>query len=399
MRILQVNSVYGLGSTGRIAQSIATNLVSHGDESFVAYGRDSASGTKSLIKVGTALDTVRHGLRSRLLDQHGLGSARPTDVLINHIKRLNVDLIHLHNVHGYYLNYERLFGYMRSVGIPVVWTLHDCWAFTGHCAYFTYAECEKWRTHCHACPQKKSYPASLGRDYSYGSFIRKREAFTGQRNLTIVTPSTWLGSLVSDSILREYPRRVIPNDPDFDTFKPTASDWKQRKGLGGKFLVLAVANYWEDRKGLRFLQDLAPHLRSDEVIVVVGNLPRGVQLTGQFVHVRATHDSAELAAVYSACDVFVNPTLEENYPTTNLEAMACGTPVITFDTGGSGETVARGQGQVLTSKSAVALREAIDRLQSERTPPRDSESASSLLPRPSVTMPEQYRSLYQEVLG
>ena len=399
MRILQVNSVYGRGSTGRIVQSIGADLVANGEDSYVAYGRGGATDEGNLIRVGSGLDVARHGIRSRLLDQHGLGSARPTEQLVNHIKRLHVDVIHLHNIHGYFLNYEVLFAYAKIARTPVIWTLHDCWSFTGHCAYFTYVECDKWRTSCGACPQRSSYPASIARDCSHENFRRKREAFMGHSNLTIVTPSRWLAELVSDSMLQEYPTRVIPNDPDFGVFKPTRSDWKLRMGLEGRYLILGVAANWEDRKGLRYIVGLAPHLRTDEVVIIVGNLPRGAKLPMRYFHIHATQDAAELAAIYTASDVLVNPTLEDNYPTTNLESMACGTPVVTFDTGGSAEIIARGQGRVVPTKSVCALREALDDLRSKRPTSSDTAGKRSLLPRPPVTMSEHYLGLYREILA
>lgn len=399
MRILQVNSVYGRGSTGRIVQSIGANLAANGDDSYVAYGRGAATEENNLIRVGSGIDVARHGARSRVLDQHGLGSVRPTEELVNHIRDLQLDIIHLHNIHGYYLNYEVLFGYAKNAGTPVIWTLHDCWPFTGHCAYFTYAECDKWRTTCRVCPQSSLYPASIARDYSRENFRRKREAFTGHDNLTIVTPSRWLAALVRDSILQEYPTRVIQNDPDFGVFKPTQSDWKLRMGLVGRYLILGVAAHWEDRKGLRYLAGLAPNLRGDEVVIIVGKLPRGAKLPVGVVHIPATQDAGELAAIYTASDVLVNPTLEDNYPTTNLEAMACGTPVVTFDTGGSAETIARGKGRVVTQKSGPALREALDDLRLNPPISSDIGGEGALLPRPSVSMSEHYRGLYQEILA
>lgn len=399
MRVLQVNSVYGRGSTGRIVEEIGASLNANGHDGFVAYGRGNAPTGNGFIRVGNGRDVLQHGVRSRVLDQHGLGSVNPTEALVQRIKEVGFDVIHLHNIHGYYLNYEVLFEYTKSAAIPLIWTLHDCWPFTGHCAFFTYVECDKWRSHCHNCPQKAAYPTSIARDNSYENFERKRDAFAGQDNLTVVTPSHWLANLASASTLAEYPTRVIPNDPNLDAFKPVQSKWKRKMGLEGMYVILGVANYWEHRKGLHFLENLAPELRPDEVVVIVGNVPRGTKLPERFLHIRATEDIAELAAIYTASDVYVNPTLEDNYPTTNLEAMACGTPAITFDTGGSGETISRGHGRVLTEKTSAALRAAIDDLRA--TPLASSSMAEKhTLLRPSdVTMSQQYLKLYEEVLA
>lgn len=399
VRILQVNSVFGRGSTGRVVESVASHLKSEGDDSFVAYGRGDTINEPGFLRIGGSLDVATHGLKSRFLDMHGLGSTRATKEFVSRVQSLAVDVIHLHNVHGYYVNYEVLFDYAKSARIPIVWTMHDCWPFTGHCAFFTYVQCDRWANHCHSCPQKKSYPRSIGIDNSIQNFDRKRAAFSGHSQLIVVTPSRWLANLAASSVLQGYETRVIRNDPDFGVFHPTPSDWRRRTGTDGKYVILGVANVWEDRKGLRYLQDLARTLREDEVLVVVGALQRGTTLPDQVIHVAATHDARELAAIYATSDVFLNPTLEDNYPSTNLEALACGTPVVTFDTGGSAEALERGFGRVTTENTTRGLRQAIDELREVTPPLNDAPGYTGLLRRQETTMAEQYRNLYQEVLA
>ena len=285
---------------------------------------------------------------SRFVDKHGFGSTRATQVFLKEVERLDPDVIHLHNLHGYYLNVELLFGYLRLANKPVVWTLHDCWAFTGHCAHFDYVGCNRWRTVCFSCPQKHGYPASFLTDGSEQNFRRKREAFTGLANMMIVTPSKWLARLVEGSFLGSYPIKVINNGINQDVFRPIEGDFREKYGIEEKFVILGVASVWGRRKGLSYFIELSRMLGGNDVIVLVGLTKRQLRnLPKNIIGIPKTNSIRELAEIYSSADVFVNPTLEDNFPTTNLEALACGTPVITFDTGGSVETIGRNGGFVV----------------------------------------------------
>ena len=245
----------------------------------------------------------------------------------------------MHNLHGYYLNVGILFDYLKTCGKKIIWTLHDCWAFTGHCSYFTAAGCEKWKEQCFCCPQKCSYPKSLI-DKSERNFWRKRTVFTGIPNLTIVTPSKWLADLVKESFLKEYDVKVINNGIDLTAFKPTESDFRVKYGLENKKIILGVASVWDERKGLNDFVKLANEIDDDTCIVLVGvNEKQKKNLPSKILCVERTNNVAELAGVYTAADLFFNPTYEDNYPTVNLEAQACGTPVVTYATGGSIESV------------------------------------------------------------
>lgn len=340
VRVLQINSVCGIGSTGRIATDIHQVLKEQGHESYIAFGRDEPKNCDSVIRIGSKWDVYRHVALTRVFDKHGFGSKRATRAFLREVDKLNPDIIHLHNIHGYYLNVELLFDYLKVADKPVIWTLHDCWAFTGHCSHFDYIGCTKWRTGCFDCPQKEEYPKSVLFDNSRDNFFRKKTAFTGVKNLTIVTPSQWLAGLVGDSFLGDYPVKVINNGIDLSVFKPTPSDFRQRYSLENKFIILGVANVWTEKKGLQYFLELSSYLSSDEVIVLVGltekqkaDLPSGI------IGIKRTNSVEELAEIYSDADVFINLTLEDNFPTTNLEVLACGTPVITFDTGGSAESI------------------------------------------------------------
>lgn len=340
MKVLQINSVCGIGSTGRIVTDIHNILIEQGHESYIAYGRDLPKNCDTPIKIGSKLDNYKHVALTRIFDKHGFGSKKATQKFIEKVKELDPDIIHLHNIHGYYINIEVLFDYLKKADKPVVWTLHDCWSFTGHCAYFDYVGCDKWKTGCYDCPEKNSYPASVIIDNSKDNYIKKKELFTGIKNLTIVTPSKWLAGLVKQSYLREYPVEVINNGIDLDVFKPTQSDFRERFNLEDKFIILGVASTWDRRKGFKYFIELSKKIKNDEAIVLVGlSEKQRKYLPKNIIGITRTSNVKELAEIYTAADVFLNPTLEDNFPTTNLEALACGTPIITFNTGGSPESI------------------------------------------------------------
>ena len=342
MKVLLINSVCGIRSTGRICTDIADLLIQRGHDCRIAYGRENVPEKyrKIAIPIGSKPGTLFHGAMSRIFDSSGFGSRRATKKLISEIKAYDPDIVHLHNVHGYYINVELLFDYLKRAGKPVVWTMHDCWLFTGHCAHFDFCGCEKWKDGCFACPQKKEYPASIVFDGSRRNYGRKKSAFTGCKNMVLVSPSKWLADLAGQSFLGGYPVKVIPNGIDTSVFKPTPSGFRRDRGLEDKYIVLGVSSAWESKKGLGDLIRLSEMLGEDHAVVVVGltpeqkdSLPEGV------IGITRTDSTAELAEIYSAADVFVNPTYEDNYPTVNLEASACGTPVLTYATGGSVENV------------------------------------------------------------
>jgi len=340
MKVLQINSVCGHGSTGRIATDIHKLLLEQGHESVIAYGRGEAINCDNTIKIGNKLDFYKHALKTRLLDKHGFGSKKATEDFIDKLINYNPDIIHLHNVHGYYLNIEILFNFLKEFSKPVVWTLHSCWEFTGHCSHFDYANCYKWETHCQKCPERKSYPKSIFIDNSYNNYEKKKTLFTGVDKLTLVTPSEWLAKLVKRSFLKEYPVKVINNGIDLSVFKPVPSNFRERHNLTNKFIILGVASKWLQRKGFEYFIELSKLIEPDEAIVLVGLSKNQLkQLPKNIVGITRTNNVKELAEIYTSANVFFNPTLEEVLGMTNIEAQACGTPVITFNTGGSIETI------------------------------------------------------------
>ena len=366
MNILQINSVCGIGSTGRIATDIHAILEENGHKSTIAYGRDLPKNCSETIKIGNKLDNYAHVAKTRIFDDHGFGSKSATKQFIQEMRALNPDVIHLHNIHGYYLNVELLFQYLKEVKKPVVWTLHDCWSFTGHCAYFDFAGCEKWKTGCYACPEKKEYPKTMVLDQSKRNYLKKRLLFQGVENLTIVTPSEWLGDVVRTSFLGTYDIQVINNGVDTSVFKPTESNIREKLQLTNAFMILGVASVWDRRKGLKYFLELSSKLKKDEKIVLVGVSDEQIKgLPENIIGISRTNNVNELAELYSLADVFVNPTLEDNYPTTNLESQACGTPVITFRTGGSPESIQEFSGIITKSKTVEEIRKSIDGIKND----------------------------------
>lgn len=363
MKVLQINSVCGIGSTGRIATDIHNNITEQGHESYIAYGRDVPKNCDKAIKIGSKLDNYRHVAKTRIFDKHGFGSKKATHEFIKNVKDINPDIIHLHNIHGYYLNIEILFNYLKGANKPVVWTLHDCWSFTGHCSHFDYIGCDKWETGCFDCPQKKEYPKSLIIDNSANNYADKYNLFAGLDKLTLVAPSNWLKEQIKFSFLKKYNAELINNGIDLDIFKPLESDFREKYNLKNKYIILGVANNWGLKKGLDYFIRLSKKLRNDEVIVLVGvtrtqieNLPPNV------LGVIKTTDTNELAEIYSAADVFVNPTLEEVLGLVNIEALACGTPVVTFNTGGSIECIDINSGIIVDRGNITKLYEAINQI-------------------------------------
>lgn len=339
MKVLQINSVCGYGSTGRIATDLYDILIEQGHDCMIAYGRGSAPDGYNTYRIDSDWEVRLHGCKSRLTDKEGFGSRKATERFVEVIKMYNPDVIHLHNLHGYYINIEVLFDYLANADKPVIWTLHDCWAFTGHCSHFDYIGCQKWKTGCCTCPQTRCYPKSFGKDNSKWNYQKKKALFTSVKNMTIITPSHWLAGIVRQSYLQKYPVEVIYNGIDLDVFKPTPSSFRETHHCEDKKIVLGVASVWNQRKGLdtfvRLVKDLP---EEDYQVVVVGLTKKQVkQMPEAMITIERTNSVTELAEIYTAADVFVNPTLEDNFPTTNLEALACETPVITYDTGGSPE--------------------------------------------------------------
>jgi putative colanic acid biosynthesis glycosyltransferase len=361
MKLLQINTTLNSGSTGRIAEEIGNAAMAEGHLSYIAAAYTNRPSSSGVIKIGSDIDRKIHGVKTRLLDRHGFGSKRSTIRLIERIEEIDPDIINLHNIHGYYLNIDILFEYFKKAGKPIVWTLHDCWPFTGHCAHYQYVKCDKWKTQCHHCPNRLGYPASWFIDNSRGNYSRKKEIFSKVDNLTIIVPSGWLYDQLPDSFLKNYPARLIYNGINPDIFRPGDKLLvRSRLGIGNRKMILGVSSIWNQRKGLNDFIQIREMLDKDVVIVLAGlnkeqikKLPEGI--TG----IERTESISELVDMYSAADLFVNPTYVDNFPNTNIESLACGTPVVTYNTGGSPEAIDQNTGLVVDKGNITDLKKAI----------------------------------------
>lgn len=363
MRIVQINGG-AKGSTGKIMMGIAEVARAQGHEVMCASpitttNRDAGEDC-GYYRIGTFNSRRLNVALARITGFNGCFAWFETYKLLKKIDEFKPDIIHLHNLHDSYINLPMLFSYIKKHNVPTVWTLHDCWAFTGQCPYFTIVKCDKWKAGCHNCPQYKEYPASLY-DNTKKMWQLKKKWFTGVKNMTIVTPSEWLAGLARESYLKQYPIEVINNGIDLNVFKPTHSNFREQYGIpGDKYIVLGVSFAWGYRKGLDCFVEMAEKLGEQYQIVLVGTDDEiDKKLPHNIISIHRTQNQKELAEVYSAADVFVMPTREENYPTVNMEAIACGTPVVTFDTGGSPEMLDDKTGIVVEANDIEATKKAI----------------------------------------
>lgn len=350
MKLVQINTVCNT-SVGHIMGNIQKAAVVAGFETLSIYGRRKGYKDIPCLKVGNGFSFWTHVILTSVTDLHGLGSYYVTKKIIKVLKNEKPDIIHLHNIHGYYLNYRLLFDYLKNhYKGQVVWTLHDCWAYTGHCAYYTGAGCNKWVDGCYSCQEKGEYPISLIFDGSKYNYKTKRESFTGLKNLTIIVPSKWLEGQVKKSFLKDYPVRVISNGIDFEVFHPVQdADIRKRFNIpDNKKILLGVALYWNKRKGLDDFIKLAKILPEEYVIVLVGVSARQRKaLPDNVIGISRTDNQRELTALYTEANIFINPSVEETFSMVTVESMACGTPVIVLDTSAVCELVNEKCGVVL----------------------------------------------------
>ena len=364
-RVLIINSVAMYGSTGKIASQIGELAKANGWECFLAYRKkDSQPSPLINIPLGGKLDFYFHAFASTFFDSHGLASITNTFKLIKQIRDINPSIIHLHNIHGYFLNYRILFTYLQKIKVPIIWTLHDCWIFTGHCAYFDSIDCDKWKDKCTSCLLKKDYPKSLFIDQSKRNFLLKKKMFTGLDNVTLVPVSHWLESLTKQSFLKMHSIQTIHNGIDLNTFKPTESSLKELYKLSDASIVLGVSSKgFGGRKGLSDFIYLANNLPANYKLIMIGVHPNEIKvIPSNVITIERTNSQRELACFYSIADVFINPTYSDNFPTTNIEALACGTPVITYNTGGSPESLTEEVGIVVERGNRAELLSAIMKL-------------------------------------
>lgn len=359
-RIYLINVTCGFGSTGRIVTGIYDELTRRGHICRAAYGRGMAPEGYSSYRIGSDFDVNVHGVLSRITDRHGFYSAAATKALIEDIKSFGAHVVHLHNIHGYYLNIKLLFEFLRASDIDVIWTLHDCWSFTGHCTHFEFEGCDKWLKGCHNCTQLREYPKSLLMDASEKNYREKKSLFTGMKNMRLVTPSKWLSEQVKRSYMNEYQVSVVPTGINLEVFKHRDSHFREKYGLKDKFVILGVANPWRERKGLTDFIRLREAMPDSYAIVLLGlKKDQAVKMPENIIALGRTDSIDEMAQWYSAADVYVNLTLEDTFPTTNIESLACGTPVVTYKAGGSGESIEKDCGYIVPRCDIEAVIEAV----------------------------------------
>ena len=364
MNIVQINGGT-VGSTGKIMLGISTVCTDEKQRTLCA-----APEVPSGNKTGQNYYIIQNNnhrklnvLFDRITGRHNMHSKIATEKLLKVISGFKPDIIQLHNLHEAYINLPMLFKYIKKHNIKTVWTLHDCWAFTGHCPHFDIVGCDKWKTGCYDCPQYKDYPKSFFDNSKY-MYRLKKKWFTGVKNMTIVTPSEWLAGLVKESYLKDYPVKVINNGIDLNVFKPTESDFREKYGCENKYIVLGVAFGWGKRKGLDVFIELEKRLDKEKYKIVLVGTDDNVDklLPENIISIHRTQNQTELAEIYTAADVFANPTREENYPTVNMESVACGTPVVTFNTGGSPEMLDETCGAVAEKDDTDAMYNEIIRI-------------------------------------
>lgn len=364
MKVLQINS-FGNLSTGKIAVDIHKALVENGHEGMIAFARGTIENYIPHIKIGNKCDIAFHGLMTRLTDKTGFYSKKPTKILIKNIADYDPDIIHLHNLHGYYINIEMLFDYIRKAGKPVIWTIHDCWPFTGHCCYFDDVGCQKWTYGCEECPQKSSYPKSF-LDRSKWNYENKQMLFSNISNMTIVSVSKWLDALVAQSFLGRYTHLTIHNGIDLAKFKPTPSNFREKYGLENKFLIIGVASTWSARKGFDDFLKLSEQLDDRYRIVLVGLTPSQIKkVNPNMIGLTRTTTPEELAGLYTTADVFFNASIEESFGLPTIEAIACGTPAVVYNATAIPECVRPETGYIVDKHDIGQVITAIKKIQNE----------------------------------
>ncbi len=368
MKILQINTVYGVGSTGKIVKEIHDTCKKENISCISAY-RCSENGSQSqedTIEISSPIDSRIHGLLSRITMFKGCFSFFKTAKFLKKVKRYSPDIIHLHNLHGSYVNIPLLFHYIKKNSIPIVWTLHDCWAFTAICSHFSVENCDKWITGCNNCPVRKELSQSL-LDNTGSVWKYKQRCFTSADKIIFAAPSNWMKNLVNKSFFKQYPAVTINNGIDLSVFKPSKSDFKVKYNLKDKHIVLGVAFEWGYKKGLDVFIKLSGILSDEYKIVLVGtNDEIESQLPANILSVKRTNNQQQLAEIYTSADVFVNPTREETLGLVNIESLACGTPVVTFNAGGSPECVDALCGSVVEIDDIAAMKDEIVRICTEK---------------------------------
>ena len=358
MKIVQINDGCGIGSIGKISVAISKLLTEKEVENYILYSSYDKSTYPLGIKYTNKYYIKLQALLSRVTGRYGFVSGAATRKLLRELKKIKPDVVHLHNLHAHNVNLNALFKYIRENNIKAYWTFHDCWAMTGYCPHFTMAGCDKWMTGCGDCPQRRDYTWFF--DKSAKNWSRKKELIESV-DMTVITPSDWLADIVKKSYFKNCPIYTLYNGINLNVFTPTESDFREKYGIQDKIVLLGVAFAWTQKKGLDVFLELSKRLDKNYQIVLVGTDDEtDKQLPGNIISIHRTKNQRELAEIYSSADILVNPTREDTFPTVNMEAIACGTPVVSFDVGGCRETIAEGCGEC-TEENTVDNMEALIR--------------------------------------
>lgn len=349
MKILQINACYGYLSTGIIIEDLEKEIYKSEGVCYVAY-QTAVKEPVCGFRIGNKFDRYIHGIHSRIFGKQGYRSNRATKKLLKWIVSVNPDIIHLHNLHSNYLNFNMLCDYIAEKNIKTVYTFHDCWAFTGKCSHYASASCDKWQTSCGNCPQLKNEVPSLIFDNT-GKVLKDRTQHLNKiPDLTIVPCSFWMEEQIKKSLLK--PKRIVTlyNGTDTNMFRPHSNSFRKDYKLDDKFLILGFANKWSNTKNIEGVKFISGNLADDEIIVIVGCNEKQKELFSKFkniVPVGYIGDRQLLSDIYSSADVFVNLTYEDTLPTVNMESICSKTPVITFNSCGSPELVSSSTGIVV----------------------------------------------------
>ena len=367
MKYLFINSYAGYGSTGRIAADTCRKLTAQGHQCLLAYGREKVNcDDVQTVRIGSDLDNKINALQNRFLDNQGFGTRKPTMEFLKKVREYDPDVIWLHNLHGYYLHIGLLFEYLKTCGKQIIWTLHDCWSMTGHCAYFDYVRCEKWKTCCHDCPEKGQYPASVFLDRSRKNYEEKKRLFTGIPNMRLIVPSQWLANRVKAGFMGEYPVEVVYNQVDRSVFHPTPGNFREVHHLENKKILLGVASVWDRRKGLQDFIKLSSLLDHTYQIVLVGLTQEQIDsLPPAILGLPRTDNVQQLVQIYSAADLYLNPSVEETFGMTVLEAQYCGTPALVYEDTACQEVAEKFGGIVVPRGPENLFRAVIEKFQED----------------------------------
>lgn len=359
MKVVQINGVSSTGSTGKIVSQLSDVMNAQGIENYII-----SSGYKEHNRAGNVFfcssywEVKLHQLIGTILGDSGFHSRLATCRAIRFIKKVNPDIVQLHNIYSYFLNVEVLLKYLKRNNIPTVWTMHDFWSITGHCTHFEAVGCNKWQTQCENCPQKHTFPYSRFWDRSKELYGRKKRLFENWSGLQIVTVSSWVRVNAEKSYFKDKKITVISNGIDLNAFYP--ENVQKPSAIQGKFVILSVSMGWGEKKGYCDLLDLSKMLREDEVIVLIGLTDKQIaELPPNIIGLKRTANIAELRAYYNFSDVYISASVEETMGLTVAEAMACGTPAIVYNKTALPELIGEGCGYVC-EKGASCLREKID---------------------------------------